>query len=147
MGLTPDQAAALVQAAADVRTRAHAPYSGFTVGAAVLSADGRVFTGANVEISSYSHTCCAERVAVFTAVSAGATALIGCAVVTDTQPPAPPCGACRQVLSDFSHDMELLLANLHGQVDPVRLADLLPRAFGPAEVLRKIRARHGHDEG
>jgi len=145
VGLSDDQVRYLVAQAADVRTRAHAPYSGFTVGAAVLADDGRVFTGANVEISSYSHTCCAERIAVFTAVSAGATRLVGCAVVTDTTPPSSPCGACRQVLSDFSHDMEMLLANVSGRVDRLPLAELLPRAFGPDEVLRKIRARHGHD--
>lgn len=145
MGLSDAQVSELVAQATAVRARAHAPYSGFTVGAAVLGADGRVFTGSNVEISSYSHTCCAERVAVFTAVSAGCTRLIGCAVVTDTSPPASPCGACRQVLSDFSQDMEMLLCNAAGDVDRVPLVALLPRAFGPDEVLRKIRARHGTD--
>ncbi len=145
MGLTDDQVAELVARASDVRERAHAPYSGFTVGAAVLADDGRIFTGANVEISSYSHTCCAERVAVFTAVSSGARRLVGCAVITDTTPPASPCGACRQVLADFGQEMEMLLASTCGQVDRVPLAELLPRAFGPDEVLRKIRARHGHD--
>jgi cytidine deaminase len=145
MGLSDEQVERLVALAAQVRSRAHAPYSGFTVGAAVMGADGRVFVGCNVEISSYSHTCCAERVAVFTAVSAGCIALIGCAVVTDTSPPASPCGACRQVLSDFSEDMEMLLANLQGGLDRVPLSELLPRAFGPEEVLRKIRARHGGD--
>ncbi len=147
MGLSQDQIEALVAAASEVRVRAHAPYSGFTVGAAVLGADGRIFTGCNVEISSYSHTCCAERVAVFTAVSAGTTQLVGCAVVTDTAPPASPCGACRQVLSDFGQDMEMLLCDTAGRIDRLPLSDLLPRAFGPDEVLRKIRARHGHDEG
>jgi cytidine deaminase len=145
VGLSDDQVRDLVAHASDVRTRAHAPFSGFTVGAAVLADDGRIFTGANVEISSYSHTCCAERVAVFTAVSGGATRLIACAVITDTTPPSSPCGACRQVLSDFSQDMEMLLANVSGQVDRLPLVELLPRAFGPDEVLRKIRAQHRQD--
>ncbi len=143
MGLSADQAQKLLERAMEVRPRAHAPYSGFLVGAAVLGTDGRIFAGANVEVSSYSHTCCAERVAVFSAVSAGCVSLVGCAVVTDSTPPAPPCGACRQVLSDFSQDMELLLADLGGRVDRVLLADMLPRAFGPDDVLGKIRERRG----
>ncbi|MCP4807167.1 MAG: cytidine deaminase [Proteobacteria bacterium] len=133
----------LVDAAREARLRAHAPYSGFRVGAAVQSADGTVFHGCNVEISSYSHTCCAERVAVFKAVSEGHTELVACAVMTDVSPPATPCGACRQVLHDFGPDMVMLLANLDGECVEMPLKALLPDAFTPAQVLEKIKARHG----
>ncbi len=146
VGVSKVDWAPLVAAATDVRQRAHAPYSGFFVGAAVLSEDGRVFTGCNVEISSFSHTCCAERVAVVKAVSEGAHRLVACAVVTDTSPPVSPCGACRQVLSDFSADMRVLLANPAGEQIEHRLADLLPAAFVPDRVLEKIRARHAAAE-
>ena len=134
---------ALLEAAEAARARAHAPYSGFTVGAAVLAEDGTIHTGCNVEISSYSHTCCAERVAVFKAVSEGRTRLTACAVVTDISPPASPCGACRQVLNDFGPELTMYLANPAGEVIEVALAELLPKAFTPEQVLRKIKARHG----
>ena len=133
----------LVAAARDVRARAHAPYSGFLVGAAVLTDDGRVHVGCNVEISSFSHTCCAERVAVFSAVAQGARRLVACAVVTDVSPPVTPCGACRQVLHNFGPDMILVLADLDDGRRVVPLRALLPDAFGPGQVLDHIRARHG----
>lgn len=133
----------LVESARQARERAHAPYSGFLVGAAVQARDGTVYTGCNVEISSYSHTCCAERVAVFKAVSEGHTDLVACAVVTDISPPASPCGACRQVLNDFGPEMVMQLANVAGDCVEVPLADLLPMAFTPGQVLQKIKARHG----
>lgn len=133
----------LLQAAALVRTRAHAPYSGFWVGAAVRAEDGRIFTGCNVEISSFSHTCCAERVAVFKAVSEGVRRIVACAVITDTSPPVSPCGACRQVLYDFGPEMRVLLANPAGERREFALSALLPEAFLPDRVLEKIRARHG----
>lgn len=133
----------LLDAARAARDRAHAPYSGFLVGAAVQTADGSVFTGCNIEISSYSHTCCAERVAVFKAVSEGHHELVACAVVTDISPPAPPCGACRQVLHDFGPGMVMTLANLDGERVQVPLSELLPHAFTAPQVLEKIKARHG----
>ncbi|MCB9793772.1 MAG: cytidine deaminase [Alphaproteobacteria bacterium] len=136
---------ALLQLAAEARERAHAPYSGFLVGAAVLDAQGRAFTGCNVEISSYSHTCCAERVAVFKAVSEGCAELVAVAVVTDVSPPATPCGACRQVLHDFGPGMRVILGNTEGEVSVRSLRELLPDAFEPHQVLAKIRARHGLD--
>lgn len=138
---------ALVAAAAEVRQRAHAPYSSFLVGAAVLTGDGRIVTGCNVEISSFSHTCCAERVAVFKAVSEGARRVVACAVVVDTDPPVSPCGACRQVLNDFGPDMQVMMANLDGSRRVSGLSDLLPDAFLPDRVLEKIRARYGGPEG
>ena len=105
--------------------------------------DGSIHTGCNVEVSSYSHTCCAERVAVFKAVSEGHRRLTACAVMTDISPPASPCGACRQVLYDFGPDMVMILANPAGEVIEIPLAELLPQAFTPEQVLQKIKARHG----
>jgi len=128
----------LIEAAKTARSKAYAPFSKFYVGAAVLTSTGEIFTGCNVEISSYSLSCCAERIAVFKAVSAGHSELLNCAVVTDTTPPASPCGACRQVLSDFSSDLRLLLSNTDGEVRITELKELLPHAFKPAEVLKKL---------
>lgn len=132
---------ALVAAALRARERAHAPYSGFRVGAAVVDEAGRVFTGCNVEVSSYSLTCCAERVAVFKALSEGAGRLVACAVVSETTPPVGPCGACRQVLLDFGPDMIVLTANPEGEQRRFLLRELLPEAFEPADVLRVLWAR------
>lgn len=132
------EAQELVAAAAEARKGAVAPYSKFKVGAAVRTASGEIVTGCNVEISSYSHSCCAERVALFKAVSEGARLVTECAVVTHTSPPASPCGACRQVLSDFSEELTLYLTNTDGEVTVTTLGELLPMAFKPAEVLKSI---------
>jgi cytidine deaminase len=128
--LTEDVIEALVEAAAEVRSRAHAPYSGFAVGAAILDASGRISVGCNVENASYGLSVCAERHAVAAAVAAGATGLRGLAVVTDTVPPASPCGACRQVLAEFG-DFQVVLANLRGDRQVTTVGELLPLAFGP----------------
>jgi len=141
--MDPASLEALVEAARAARAHAHAPYSGFLVGAAVLADDGRIFPGCNVEISSFSHTCCAERVAVFSAIAQGARRLVACAVVTDVSPPVTPCGACRQVLHDFGPEMVLALADLADGRRVVPLKALLPEAFVPDQVLDHIRARHG----
>jgi cytidine deaminase len=130
--------ATLLKAAHTARTEAYAPFSKFYVGAAVMTSTGELFSGCNVEISSYSLSCCAERVAVFKAVSAGHTELVSCAVVTDTTPPASPCGACRQVLSDFSSNLRLVLSNTGDDVKITNLEELLPHAFKPIEVLKKL---------
>jgi len=119
----------LQQAALDARLRAHAPFSKFLVGAAIEAADGRVFGGCNVENSSYGLTMCAERVAVFRAVVEGAKRFTRLAVAADTERLTPPCGACRQVLWDLCGDLEVILFNLQGATEFVRLRDLLPRAF------------------
>jgi len=100
----------LIDQAWEARERAYAPYSDFKVGAALLSEDGRVFTGCNVENLSYGLTICAERVAIGSAVAAGATKFVGVAVVADTAVPISPCGACRQVMSEFGVP-EVALAN------------------------------------
>jgi cytidine deaminase len=120
---------ALVQAAAAARERAHAPYSRFLVGAALRTRSGRVYTGCNVENASYGLSVCAERVAAAKAVSEGDREFVALAVVTSSDPPSPPCGACRQFLAEFAADLEIVLANLDGGRQNTRLAALLPRAF------------------
>ncbi|HTS01175.1 MAG TPA: cytidine deaminase [Thermoanaerobaculia bacterium] len=127
--LTADEEARLVAAAAAVRENAAAPYSRFKVGAALLAADGRTFTGCNVESASYGLTVCAERNAVFKAISEGARSFRAVAVVTDAEPPASPCGACRQVLWDQCHDIDVVIATPRGVATRTRLAALLPMAF------------------
>lgn len=118
--------AELVDLAWQARELAHAPYSKFKVGAAALANDGRVFTGCNVENLSYGLTICAERVAIGSAVAAGARHFTCVAVVADTSEPVSPCGACRQVMAEFSVP-RVVLANRAGSVG-FTLADLLPRA-------------------
>jgi cytidine deaminase len=119
----------LVEAALQARKNAHAPFSHFQVGAALEDSAGRIHTGCNVENASYGLTLCAERVAVFKAVSEGARQFRRVAVVADTDTLTPPCGACRQILWEFCGDAELVLANLHGKTETLRLRDLLPRPF------------------
>ena len=119
----------LIAAAAAVREHAFAPYSRFKVGAAVRGASGRIHTGCNVESASFGLTCCAERAAVFKAVSEGETAITAVAVVTDVSPPAAPCGACRQVLFEFGREATVLRANLAGERIEAEMADLLPDGF------------------
>ena len=118
--------ASLIQSAWDARENAYAPYSKFAVGAALLTADGRVFTGCNVENLSYGLTICAERVAIGSAVAAGITNLTMLAVVADTDVPVSPCGACRQVMAEFGVE-RVFLANRMQTIE-FELIDLLPRA-------------------
>jgi cytidine deaminase len=119
----------LVKAAHAARERAHAPFSRFSVGAAVEDEHGRIFTGCNIESASYGLTMCAERVAIFKAVSEGAEKLKCIAVVAGTETLTTPCGACRQILWEFCGDAEVILANLAGREETLRLSDLLPRPF------------------
>jgi cytidine deaminase len=120
----------LVAAASGARSNAHAPYSRFAVGAAVESSDGRVFAGANVENRSYGLALCAERAAVAAAVSAGARELAAVAVVTDVEPPAVPCGLCRETLAEFcGPELPILLASVAGGRRVVRLGELFPEPF------------------
>lgn len=124
----------LIQIAAEARDQAYVPYSNFKVGAALLSEDGRVFSGANVENASYGLTICAERAAVFKAVSEGARRFKSLAVVTDLPDPASPCGACRQVLAEFAPDLKVILANTKGKAVSTTVAELLPLAFTPEKL-------------
>ena len=120
----------LISLATNARSWAHAPYSNFSVGAALLSSDGRTFTGCNVENSTYGLSMCAERVAIFKAISEGASEILRVAVVTDHEHIAPPCGCCRQMIWEFCSDKtEVILANLSGAVRKYRIQDLLPEAF------------------
>jgi len=119
----------LVEAALAARNNAHAPFSNFKVGAAVESDTGEIFTGCNIENATYGLTVCAERVAVFKALSEGARKFVRVAVAADTDQLTPPCGACRQILWEFCGDVELTLANLRGNTETLRLKDLFPRPF------------------
>ena len=131
--LNPETIDRLVAAASEVRDQAHAPYSNFTVGAAIIDAGGRIHVGCNVENASYGLSVCAERHAVAAAVSAGGQGIEGLAVVTDTSPPTSPCGACRQVLVEFG-DFPVILANIEGERIVTSVGDLLPDAFTPESL-------------
>jgi cytidine deaminase len=118
-----------VEAARAVRERAHAPFSQFKVGAAVEDEHGSIFTGCNIENATYGLTICAERVAIFKAISEGAGKLRRVAVVANTDRLTPPCGACRQLLWEFCGNAELTLANLEGRQEKLLLQDIFPRPF------------------
>jgi len=119
----------LILAAKQARELAYAPYSHFRVGAALLGINGEIYTGCNVENASYCLTICAERVAVFKGVSQGCTDFQALALVTDSEIPASPCGACRQVLAEFSPGLSVLMSNLKGKVVHTTLEKLLPDSF------------------
>ncbi len=119
----------LVAAATAARERAHAPYSGFRVGASLWMEDGSVVAGCNVENRSLPLAICAERTAMTSAVAAGKGAPRAAVVVTDTDPPATPCGMCREFLREFSADLPILCVNLEGTRREFRLDELLPHAF------------------
>jgi cytidine deaminase len=128
MTLSTEQAADLLAAARGALPHAYAPYSRFRVGAALLARDGRVFSGVNVENSSYGLTFCAERSAVVAAVSAGVREFTAIAIVCEQAPLCMPCGACRQVLHEFAPDLVVVLEDTGGPRQ-MRLLDLLPHAF------------------
>jgi cytidine deaminase len=124
----------LVSAARSARENAYAPYSKFPVGAALLADDGTVFTGCNVENTSYGLSCCAERNAVAAAVAHGRRGLAAVAIAADTVRPVAPCGACRQVLSEFNPVMTVVMVAKDGRTKTARLDRLLPYAFGPRQL-------------
>lgn len=119
----------LINAAAAARARAYAPYSNFRVGAAILTSEGRYYTGCNVENASYGLSCCAERVALFKAVSNGERHFIALAVTAGTDDYCAPCGACRQALAEFNPALRVYMANRRGEYRVQTVAALLPAAF------------------
>ncbi|MGE0863133.1 MAG: cytidine deaminase [Vicinamibacterales bacterium] len=119
----------LIAAARAVREHAMADFSGFKVGAALETADGRIVTGCNVENASYGLTICAERVAIFKALSEGHRQFRRIVVVADTESPTPPCGACRQIIWEFCRDIDVVLANLTAVTATMPMRDLLPLPF------------------
>jgi cytidine deaminase len=137
MARTAIDAAKLMRAAEDARRNAHAPYSRFHVGAALQARSGRVFLGCNVENASYGLTICAERNAVFQAVSAGETEFVAIAVAGPPGSGTPPCGACRQVLNEFAPHLPVIYRGAKGRVRTTRLDRLLPEAFGFRQERRK----------
>ena len=122
-------ARSLIAAARRARRHARASYSGFKVGAALQAADGTIVTGCNIENATYGLTICAERVAIFKALSEGHRRFTRVAIVADTAEPTPPCGACRQILWEFGGDLEVILANLRRETGRHALSDLLPLPF------------------
>jgi cytidine deaminase len=126
--------ALLARLARGAAVHAYAPYSGFTVGAAVLTEGGESFTGANVENASYGLSMCAERNAVHHAVSHGARATVAIVIDAPSAEPPPPCGACRQVLAEFARDMLIVCCGEAGRVSRYRLVTLLPDAFGRSNL-------------
>jgi len=127
--ITSEKMNELVGAAKIVRENAHAPYSGFKVGAAIIAASGRIYTGCNVENASYGLTICAERSAIARAISSGERQILAIAVVADSPEPAAPCGACRQVLVEFAGDIPVILENLKGRRVIYSLNELMPHRF------------------
>ncbi|SDM82644.1 cytidine deaminase [Fictibacillus solisalsi] len=125
----------LIREAVTARERAYVPYSKFQVGAALLTKDGKVHHGCNIENAAYSVTNCAERTALFKAVSEGDKEFSALAVVADTKRPVPPCGACRQVISELCpSDMKVYLTNLQGDILETTVEELLPGAFSPGDL-------------
>ncbi|RCK72133.1 MAG: Cytidine deaminase [Anaerolineae bacterium] len=133
--LTDELREKLIESALEARRWAYAPYSGYPVGAALLTTSGRIYDGVNIENASYPNTICAERVAVFKAVSEGEREFIAIAVVTSNA--GAPCGACRQVLSEFGLDTIVLIADeQRNVVVETTVRELLPRAFGRDQVIK-----------
>ncbi|CAH0347041.1 cytidine deaminase [Bacillus sp. CECT 9360] len=125
----------LIEEAKQAREKAYVPYSKFAVGAALLTADGKVYHGCNIENAAYSMCNCAERTALFKAISEGDKQFQAMAVVADTNRPVPPCGACRQVISEFcKSDMKIVLTNLNGDINELTVEELLPGAFSPEDL-------------
>jgi cytidine deaminase len=119
----------LIEAATRARLQSVAPFSRFLVGAALKAENGKVYSGCNVESASYGLTVCAERVAIWKALSEGERNFTELAVVADTESLTPPCGTCRQIIWEFCKNAKIVLANLRGEAEVVSIAELLPRAF------------------
>ena len=128
------KAADLIAAARAAREHAYADFSHFKVGAALETADGTIVTGCNIENATYGLTMCAERVALFKAISEGARSFKAIAVVADAERPTPPCGACRQLLWEFGGDLEVILGNLTAETGRHRLKELFPLPFDASNL-------------
>lgn len=137
--MTDEQKEVLVAAAREVRLRSIATFSGFRVGSAVQTANGKIFTGCNIESASFGLTICAERVAIWKALSEGEREFTGLAVVADTTDLTPPCGACRQLIWEFCRDSAIILSNLHGRSELLNARDLMPRAFDAEFLIENLR--------
>ncbi|MFY4774888.1 cytidine deaminase [Metabacillus sp. RGM 3146] len=125
----------LIEEAKAAREMAYVPYSKFKVGAALLTKDGKIYKGCNIENAAYSMCNCAERTALFKAYSEGEREFEAIAVVADTKRPVPPCGACRQVISELcAGDMKVVLTNLQGNIEEMTVAGLLPGAFSAEDL-------------
>ncbi len=116
----------LINKAEEARLNAYAPYSKFTVGSAVMTKEGAIFTGCNIENASLGLSICAERVAIYKAVSSGYKSFKALAIIGDTEEPCTPCGACRQVMLEFSPDMEVIMTNLNQKIKITKAKELLP---------------------
>jgi len=119
----------LIETATAARLKSVAPFSNFLVGAALQTSDGKVFTGSNVESASYGLTVCAERVAIWKALSEGERDFTNLVIVADTEQLTPPCGTCRQIIWEFCKNAKIVLANLRGEREELTIKELLPRAF------------------
>jgi cytidine deaminase len=124
----------LIAAAKKGRENAHAPFSNFRVGAAVRSKSGKIFFGCNVENATYGLTVCAERIAIFKAISEGERGFDAIAVVTDTESLTPPCGACRQLIWEFCADVPVILSNLQGKTEIIPMRELFPKPFDSSNL-------------
>jgi len=127
--LSHEQFQPLIEAAQRAREHSVAPFSEFLVGAAVKTAEGKIYTGCNIESASYGLTVCAERVAIWKALSEGEKHFTELAVVADTETLTPPCGTCRQIIWEFAREATIVFANLEGQSEVFHIRDLLPSAF------------------
>jgi cytidine deaminase len=136
--LSDTEEAQIDEAAKAARLQSVAPFSRFMVGAAVRAGSGKIYTGCNIESASYGLTVCAERVAIWKALSEGEREFIELAVIADTESLTPPCGTCRQIIWEFCKNATIKLMNLRGQVEVISIRDLLPRAFD-ARFLREVK--------
>jgi cytidine deaminase len=127
--LSHEQFQPLIEAAQRAREHSVAPFSEFLVGAAVKTAEGKIYTGCNIESASYGLTVCAERVAIWKALSEGEKHFTELAVVANTETLTPPCGTCRQIIWEFAREATIVFANLEGQSEVFHIRDLLPSAF------------------
>ena len=133
-GSSANEYESLISTAKSARENAHAAYSNFRVGAGLRATSGRIFGGCNVENATYGLTICAERVAIFKAISEGERGFDAIAVVTDSEVLTPPCGACRQLIWEFCGDVPVILADLRGKVEIIQMRDLFPKPFDASNL-------------